>query len=80
MLLSAVVKDKSLLLGSKADVVATDGLVPVNRNGVPFVWVDSFHAEVSQLVDASHMRLESGKDDDKLTVCTYAFRSDCSDR
>ena len=40
--------------------------------------MDSFHAEVSQLVDASQMRLDSGKDDDELTVCTYAFRSDCS--
>ena len=40
--------------------------------------MDSFHVEVSELVCASERRLESGKDDDELTVVTYAFRYGCS--
>ena len=39
--------------------------------------MDSFHAEVSQLVGASHTRLESGKDDDDLIAGSYAFRTGC---
>ena len=36
--------------------------------------MDTFHAEVSQLVGASQRRLESEKDDDELMVDAYAFR------
>ena len=36
--------------------------------------MDTFHAEVSQPVGASHRRLESGKDGDELNTNTYAFR------
>ena len=40
--------------------------------------MDTFHDEVSPLVDASQSRLVSGKHGEEWMTCTYAFRLGCS--
>ena len=40
--------------------------------------MDTFHDEVSPLVDASQSRLVSGKDGEEWITYAYAFRLGCS--